>query len=83
MSSLLSTAKERNIIWEEFKNQDKVRPLCFDGTNFTGLTSEYYLLLCECDEDDCLDYNWIYRVWNNMPTTLERKVTHWKEDPYA
>lgn len=75
-------AKKRNIIWEELRGREKLRPMAFNGTDFVGLSEEYYLLLCECDEEDCPDYNWNYRIWNNMPTTLERKNAKWKEDPY-
>ncbi len=73
-------------IYEEFKEPHKVIPLMFNGIDFTtnGLPwqkAEHYLLLMECDEDSCMDYNWHYRVWNEYPTEEEMK-TPWKEDPY-
>lgn len=76
-------AEKRNVVWQEFKSKEKMIPMIFDGTDFVNISNNKYLLLCECDEEDCWDYNWQYRLWNNMPTTLERKKTKWKDDPYA
>ena len=79
---ILRAAENRTVVWEELRGQEKVRPMCFDGADFAGISGSHYLLLLEC-ENDCEDYNWNYRLWNNMPTQLERRTNKWKEDPYA
>lgn len=76
-------AEERTVVWEEFREKEKIIPLCFNGTDFVGLSDRDYLLLIECDEESCEDYNWNYRLWNNMPTSLQRKDAKWKENPYG
>ena len=80
---IVKAAENKNVVWEELRSDEKIRPLCFNGTDFVGLSYEYYLLLCECDEEICEDYNWNYRLWNNLPSSLQRKETKWKEDPYV
>ena len=80
---IVQAAENGTVVWEELRDEDKVRPLCYNGTDFVGLSYEYYLLLIECDEKECEDYNWNYRLWNNMPTASQRKEARWKENPYA
>ena len=82
-NEIKDAASRRVVVWQEFRLQDKLRPMMFNGTDFVGLTEEHYLLLAECDEENCQDYNWSYRVWNNMPNSLERKMNKWKENPYG
>lgn len=74
-------------VYEEFKDNEKYKllPLTFNGTDLTTdgkkwLVADHYLTLGECDED-CLDYNWNYRVWNDKPTEEEMK-TPWRDNPY-
>ena len=72
-------------VYEEIKD-GTIYPLVFNGKDFTTkgkpwLVAEHYLTLAECNEEECMDYNWNYRVWDEMPTEEEQKKP-WKEDPY-
>jgi hypothetical protein len=71
-------------VYEEIKAVNKVYKLTYDGIDFVDdpTNIKHFLMLCECDEEECLDYNWNYRVWNEMPTEEEQK-TPWKDDPYV
>lgn len=78
----LRQIRKGEAIFEQLKNPSIgpiVYPLYFDGTDFINGTK--YLLLCECDEEECMDYNWCYRCWNELPT-LEEMNTPWKDNPY-
>ena len=72
----------RHTVYEEIKHvKYKVYPLKYNGIDFTD--GVHYLLMCECNEEECMDYNWNYRVWNEMPTIEEMNNTPWKDDPYV
>ena len=77
---ILAAARKRNVIYEEFKSGE-LREIHFDGQDFVDYAGNY-LLLIECDEEDCEDYNWIYRCWDGRPSEELRKQTPWKENPY-
>ena len=79
---IIEASKNHSIIYEELKGRSRVRPLKFNGVDFAGTEDDCYLLLIECDEDECADYNWHYRCWNEMPSDELRANTAWKENPY-
>ena len=74
------------LVFEEMKATGKIYTLVYDGIDFVEKSDfkakRQFLMLCECNEEECLDYNWNYRVWNEMPTEEEQK-TPWKDDPYV
>ena len=81
----LRNIKKGELIFEQIKHKNIIIPLIYNGCDFTtdGLPWEFakhYLLLEECD-DDCPDYRWNYRCWNEHPTK-EEIDTPWKENPY-
>lgn len=76
-------ANTEAIIYEEIRVTGIVRPLKFDGVDFVGVKHKCYLLLMECDEETCPDYNLFYRCWNEEPTEEEMRSTPWKESPYG
>ena len=85
----LCKLKRGDSVYEEFKESrnSKIIELQFNGLDLStnGLEwrdADHYLLLSECDEEDCPDYNWHYRVWNEMPAEEEINKTPWKDDPY-
>ena len=78
----LRRVQPKQLVFEEFKHRKYyVVPLAFNGMDFVN--GNKFLLMCECDERECLDYNWNYRVWNEMPTEKEMDETPWKDDPYV
>ena len=79
---ILTAAENNVVVWEEIRKYETLRPLRFNGNEFIGLTGNPYLLIAECNEEFCYDYNWEYRLWNNMPTAKQRQDAPWKEDPY-
>ena len=81
-SEILKAANEGKIIYEEVRTTGIVRPLKFDGVDFIGVKHSCYLLLDECDEDHCPDYNLFYRCWDEEPSEELINNTPWKENPY-
>ena len=78
-----------DIVFEEFKSNPNYRyvPLKYNGIDLTteGLPwdeAQHYLLIDECDEETCCDYNWNYRVWDDIPSKEDLEKVSWKEDPY-
>ena len=67
------------IIYEEMRTTGIIRPLRFDGVDFVGVKHSCYLLLMECDEEHCWDYNRYYRCWNEEPSEELMNSTPWKE----
>ena len=80
-SEILKAANEGKIIYEEVRTTGIVRPLKFDGVDFIGVKHSCYLLLDECDEDRCPDYNLFYRCWDEEPSEELMNNTPWKENP--
>ena len=82
---IVKAAKSGQIIYEELKGQNQIRPLRFDGIDFINVRkgTPCYLLLMECDDEYCMDYNWNYRCWNEEPSLELMKSTPWKDNPYA
>ena len=81
-SEICDAAKQDKIIYEESRTLGIVRPLRFDGVDFVGVKHKCYLLLMECDEADCSDYNLFYRCWDEEPSEELMNNTPWKENPY-
>lgn len=80
---IVAASRNGSIIYEELNGKQRIRPMKFDGVDFVDIEDKkHYLLLMECDEEECWDYNLYYRCWNGMPTDEERKKAPWKEDPY-
>lgn len=80
---IVEASKNNSIIYEEVRLTDRIRPMKFDGVDFVSTESKkHYLLLMECDEEECMDYNYYYRCWNEKPTDEERDKTPWKGNPY-
>jgi hypothetical protein len=79
---ILTAAEKRKTIYEELRLKERIRPLRFDGVDFVGVKDNCFLMLMECDEEVCMDYNLYYRCWNKMPSDEERSNAFWKEDPY-
>lgn len=79
---ILEAANKGAVIYEEHQGKDRVRPMKFDGVDFVALDKSSFLLLMECDEEDCEDYNLYYRCWSDMPSDELRAATPWKENPY-
>lgn len=78
----LCKIKKNQLVYKELHYiKHKVYPMAFNGMDF--VSGNNYLLLSECDENNCPDYNWNYRVWNKMPTDKEMDDTPWKKDPYT
>ena len=78
----LKRVQPKQLVFEEVRHfKYKIYTLYFNGLDFTN--GKHYLLMEECDEDMCPDYNWNYRVWDEMPTEKEMDNTPWKEDPYV
>ena len=80
---ILNAAHDNKIIYEEVRTTGLVRPLKFDGVDFIGVKHKCYLLLMECDEDSCVDYNLFYRCWDDEPTQEQMDSTPWKESPFG
>ena len=81
---IVAASRSGSIIYEELNGKERIRPLKFDGVDFVGTEDKHhYLLLMECDEEECWDYNLYYRCWDSMPTDEQRANTPWKEDPYG
>ena len=85
----IENLKVGDAVVEEFRDNQKYKfiNLIFNGTDMTNdgtswMEAEHYLLMCECDETQCEDYNWNYRLWNEMPTEEDLAKVSWKEDPY-
>lgn len=76
-------ADSGRIIYEEIRTTGIVRPLRYDGVDFVGVKHNCYLLLMECDEDDCADYNMFYRCWDEEPSEDLMNKTPWKDNPYG
>lgn len=80
---IVAASKSGKIIYEEVRLKDWVRPLKFNGVDFVGVKDKHcYLMLMECDEEECMDYNLYYRCWDQKPSDELRKNTPWKENPY-
>ena len=82
-SEIKEAADKSKIIYEESRTLGIVRPLRFDGVDFVGVKHKCYLLLIECDEETCQDYNLFYRCWDEEPTQELMDSTPWKENPYG
>lgn len=82
-SEILDAANTGKIIYEESKTLGIVRPLKFDGVDFKGIKHNCYLLLMECDEEECVDYNLFYRCWDEEPSQELMDSTPWKENPFG
>ena len=80
-NEILKVANNGGSIYEERRGHPGITELTFDGTDFSN-DSGAYLMLMECDEEDCMDYNWNYRVWNEIPTNEQMMNTPWKSNPY-
>ena len=78
---ILRAAENNTVVWAEFYNDDKLYPMCYNGTEFRDLSGDRCFLLMEC-EDSFPAYNHEYRLWNNMPTEREKKLTEWRINPY-
>lgn len=77
---ILEAARNHKPIWEESRNPEyKIRKLIFDGSGFISKREGTYLLLMECDEEVCEDYNFYYRCWNKRPSVEFMKNIPWKE----
>lgn len=81
-AEILEAAKNETIIYEEIRSTGIVRPLKFDGVDFVGVKHNCYLLLMECDEETCPDYNMHYRCWSGEPSQKLMNETPWKESLY-
>lgn len=82
-SEIVAASRSGDIIYEELNGKQRIRPLKFDGVDFVGTEDpNHYLLLMECNEEDCWDYNLYYRCWDSIPSDELRASTPWKEDPY-
>ena len=77
-------ATDGGCVYEELKHpsakRDAILKLDWDGIDFS--CGSFYLMLMECDEEDCMDYNWNYRCWDEMPTPEEMAAAPWKGNPY-
>lgn len=82
-SEIQNAAKNQKTIYEESRTLGIIRPLRFDGFDFVGIKHKHFLLLIECDEEQCPSYNMYYRCWDEEPTQEEMKSTSWKENPYT
>ena len=82
-SEICKAAENGDIIYEEVRALGIIRPLKFDGVDFVGTKHKCYLLLMECDEEDCADYNLFYRCWDQEPSEELMNSVPWKENPYA
>lgn len=82
-SEICDAAKNGDIIYEESHTLGIVRPLRFNGVDFVGVKHSCYLLLTDCNEKDCPDYNLFYRCWTEEPTEEEMNTVPWKTNPYA
>lgn len=78
---VVAAARNDRPIYEELR-RPHVRKLMFDGVDFSADFHDY-LLLEECDEEGCPDYNWNYRCWDEPPTEEEMLNTPWKQNPYT
>lgn len=78
---IVAAARNARPIYEELR-RPHVGKLIFDGVDFSA-DVHHYLMLDECDEEECLDYNWNYRCWDDVPTKEEMLNTPWKPDPYG
>lgn len=81
-AEICDAANKDQIIYEELRVLGLVRPLKFDGLDFKGVKHNCYLLLMECDEDNCPDYGVHYRCWNEEPSTELMNSTPWKNSPF-
>lgn len=82
-AEIKEAARNGSIIYEEMRVTGIVRPLRFDGVDFVGVKHHCYLLMMECDEEACEDYNLFYRCWDEEPSTEMMQSTPWKENPYG
>ena len=80
---ICNAAKTGDVIYEESRTLGIVRPLRFDGVDFVGVKHKCYLLLMECDEEECDDYNLFYRCWDQEPSEELMSQTPWKNNPFA
>lgn len=80
---ILKAATDGKIIYQEVRTTGIVRPLKFDGSDFVGVKHKCYLLLTECDEDCCPDYNLYYRCWDEEPSEELMNKMPWKTNPYG
>ena len=80
---IVAASRTGAVIYEEVRLKNAVRPLKFDGVDFVGVDDKHcYLLLMECGEEECMDYNLYYRCWDQKPSDEERANVPWKENPY-
>lgn len=75
-------AKTGATIYVELRKVDRIRPMKFDGVDFVGTDKKSFLLLPDCDKEECPDYNFMYRCWDEPPSDEIRASTAWKENPY-
>lgn len=79
---IIDASETGKVIYEEVRTIGIVRPLKFDGTDFSGVKHNCYLMLVECDESSCPDYNLFYRCWDEEPSEELMNNTPWKDNPY-
>jgi len=77
---IAEAARNGKPIYEELR-RPFVREMKFTGVDFACAFRDY-ITLSECDEEECLSYNWNYRCWDEMPTEEELLNTPWKANPY-
>lgn len=85
---IIKVQKGQSVFEELHHIKYKIHKLIFNGVDFTDtgdnfMRCSHYLCVQECDEDECPDYNWNYRVWDEMPTQEEMDNVPWKDDPYV
>ena len=82
-SEIVEAAYNGDIIYEESRTLGIVRPLKFDGVDFVGVKHNCSLMLMECDEEECTDYNLFYRCWDKEPSEELMNNTPWKYNPFS
>lgn len=82
-AEICDAANNDKIIYEESRTLGIVRPLKFDGLDFVGVKHNCYLLLMECNEEECIDYNLHYRCWDEEPSKELMDTTPWKDNPFG
>ena len=79
---ILEAAKESRTIWVENKRLDRCIAMTFDGVDFVNTQVGSFLMLMELNEEECQDYNWNYRCWNEQPSEELMAATSWKDNPF-
>lgn len=80
---LVEAFQDGSVVYEESRVLGLIRPLKSDGIDFRGVKHNCFLLLDECNEENCPDYNLFYRCWNEEPSEELMNSTPWKENPYG